>query len=331
MIVSYDTIIYMEKPPFQINSKILTLVSEIQETLGELKSATLVKPSVKLRKENKIRTIHSSLAIEGNSLNEQQMTAILNNERVLGPKQQITEVQNALRLYDGINKLNPLKEKDLLKAHGLLMQDLIEKPGKYRSTAVGIFKGDKLSKFSPPAKQVSGLMANLFKFLGHDKEVHLLLKACIFHYELEFIHPFADGNGRIGRLWQQLILMQHSEIFEYISVESLIYKRQKDYYKALEASDKAGDSTPFIEFSLKMISESLFEFKNDFSPMRPTGRDRLKVAIDHFGTKSFSRKDYLNLHKGLSTATASRDLAKAVEEKIVRAEGDKATAKYKKY
>src|SRR5207253_7112889 len=195
----------MYKPPFQITSKVLGLSSQIQEIIGELKTYSLAKPSVKLRKENKIRTIHHSLAIEGNSLSEEQVTALLEKKRVLGPKNQILEVMNALELYDILAKFDPAKERDLLKAHGLLLNGLVKEAGKYRSTAVGIFKGTKVSHMAPSAKQVPKLMGDLFTFLTKDSETPWLIKACVFHYELEFIHPFEDGNGRMGRLWQQLL------------------------------------------------------------------------------------------------------------------------------
>jgi Fic family protein len=223
-----------------------------------------------------------------------------------------------------------MNEKDLLKSHEKLMYKLLEKPGRYRSTAVGIFKGDQLSKFSPPAKQVPILMGRLFKYLSADNETHPLIKACIFHYELEFIHPFADGNGRMGRLWQQLILMKHSQVFEYVPVESLIFKNQKKYYKALEDADKLGESTPFIEFSLQMIFESLRQYQIEFMPQKLNDKDRIQFALEFFGLKTFSRKEYQSLNKGISTATASRDLATAVANKELVKKGDKSTARYKK-
>ncbi|WP_374079842.1 Fic family protein [Bdellovibrio bacteriovorus] len=318
----------MEKPPFQITPNILNLTSSIQEIVGELKGYSLTKPSVKLRKENKIRTIHHSLAIEGNSLSEEQITAILENKRVLGSKTQILEVKNALVLYDDLGFYSPTNEKDLLKAHKVLMNGLVDKPGKYRSRQVGVFNGAKVAHMAPSAKLVPSLMKNLFDFIKKDKETPWLLKACIFHYELEFIHPFEDGNGRMGRLWQQLLLMKHSPIFEYLSAESLIHKRQKEYYRVLEQCDAKGDSTLFIEFSLENILHSLTDFQKDFRPMKATSDERIQYALRHFGKGAFSRKDYMELHKGLSSATASRDLAQAVSQGFLRKSGDKALAVY---
>lgn len=328
MIVSFDTIILMEKPPFLISAKILNQTSRIAELVGELKSYSIAKLSVKLRKENKIRTVHHSLAIEGNSLSTEQITALLENKKVVGPKSQILEVQNALQLYDSLSEYHPTKEKDFLKAHNILMQGLVKGAGKYRTTQVGIFKGTKVSHVAPSAKQVPQLMGKLFKFIKEDQETSWIIKACIFHYELEFIHPFEDGNGRMGRLWQQVLLMKQSPIFEYISTETLIHKRQKEYYKVLEKCDRAGDSTLFIEFSLEIILKTLEDFVITFKPTKASGRDRISLAVESFGKKSFSRKDYMGLHKDLSTATASRDLTQAVEKGLLLKSGDRARTVY---
>ena len=295
-----------------------------------MKPLSASKPAVKLRKENKIKTIHHSLAIEGNSLTEQQITDILDEKRVLGPQKQITEVKNALKVYDTIYNYESHSEKDFLSAHKILMNGLIDAPGKYRTQSVGIFKEGQVSKIAPPAKMVPQLMSDLFKFLKKDKATLSLLKACIFHYELEFIHPFVDGNGRMGRLWQQKILMDISPLFEYIPVESLIHKNQKKYYASLEDSDRQGNSTRFLEFSLEMILKSLEEFGLNLIPKKPSINDRIEYALDKFADKNFSRKEYLQLYKNISTATASRDLAQAVAEKKLKLIGTKSKAKYKK-
>jgi Fic family protein len=320
----------MTRPPFSINSKILLLTASIQEIVGELKSISTKAPSVKLRRENKIRSIHCSLAIEGNALTKEQITAILENKRVLGPKNQIKEVQNALDVYDRPLAFDPTKERDLLRAHGLLMQDLIVDPGKYRKTSVGIFKGTQVSHVAPQARKVPILMADLFDFLRRDEETPWLIKACVFHYELEFIHPFVDGNGRMGRLWQQLILMKQSPVFEFTSAESLVHKRQQEYYRILEKCDKLGDSTSFIEFSLETIFAALKDLNKTYRPARLLGSDRILVALDQFGEKEFSRKDYLSLHKGLSTASGSRDLQRACQNGLLKKIGDKVKARYRK-
>ena len=208
------------------------------------------------------------------------------------------------------------------------MTDLIKKPGQYRQQAVGIFKNGMVSHMAPPAKQVSSLMSNLFLYLKKDQETLYLLKACIFHYELEFIHPFEDGNGRMGRLWQQVLLMKASPIFEYLPIESLIHKNQNKYYKALEKSDKNGESTEFIEFSLEMIVDSLKEFSSEILAAKPKAIDRIEMASEYFAKISFTRKDYMMLFKEISSATASRDLAQAVSKGALKINGIKSKAKY---
>lgn len=319
----------MYKPPYKITSHILNLVADIQSFIAEAEVIRIAKPNLKLRKENKIKTIHHSLAIEGNTLSEAQISTLLEGKRVFGPQNQIQEVKNAIILYDKLGELDPSKESNLLKAHKILMQGLIDKPGQYRNKAVGIFKGGKVSRMAPPHKNVSNLMKDLFKFIEKDKETHPLLKACIFHYELEFIHPFEDGNGRMGRLWQQLLLMRFAEIFEFIPIESLIHQNQKEYYRALEVSDKEGESTKFIEFSLKMIIQSLKNYSRPILTSKPKASDRIDKALKEFSSQSFTRKEYMSLHKGISSATASRDLAEAVREKLITVSGTKAKAMYR--
>jgi Fic family protein len=318
----------MDTPPYKITSKILNLVAEIQSLIGESKHLTVKKPSVKLRKENKIKTIHHSLAIEGNSLTEAQVSSLIEGKKVIGPKKQIIEVKNAIRLYELIGELNPLRESDFLRAHKILMTGLLDRPGYYRKQAVGIFKDGKVSRMAPPAKQVSGLMLNLFLFVNKDKETLPLILACVFHYELEFIHPFEDGNGRMGRLWQQLLLMKASPVFEYLPIESLIHQNQKKYYLALEKSDIKGESTDFIEFSLEMILKSLKEFSGEIISAKPKAGDRIDLAAENFKKQSFTRKDYMNFFKEISTATASRDLALGVAIGLLQIKGMKSKAVY---
>jgi Fic family protein len=320
----------MEKPPFNLNSKIVNLVGEIQFMLGTMQPQSLKKTPVKLRRENKIKTIQHSLAIEGNTLNITQVTDLVEGKRILGPKRQILEVQNAIQVYDALSKFKWNSEKDLLKAHKLLMLNLVGRPGKYRNESVGIFKGGAVVHLAPSAKQVPALMGKLFNFLKTQNEVHLIIKACVFHYELEFIHPFMDGNGRMGRLWQQVILMEFSEVFEFLSIETLIHERQRAYYSALEKSDKAGESTAFVEFSLEVIRDTLSSFTKEFKPGKLNANDRIELALEHFASKQFSRKEYLQFHKALSTAQASRDLKLAVDRKWIEPNGEKALTRYKK-
>ena len=250
--------IIMYTPPFEITSKIIELISNISEKIGEISSIQNNSHYIQLRKENRIQTIHSSLAIENNSLSLEQITAIIDGKRVLGNPNEIQEVKNSIQAYDLLLTLNPYNEKDLLKAHKLMMQDLVENSGKYRTDGVGIFDGEKVVHVAPPAKRIPELMADLFEWLK-TSDVHPLIKSCVFHYEFEFIHPFQDGNGRIGRLWQTVILKEWKEVFAWIPVETLIKENQKEYYNALGVSDKSANSTKFIEFMLSIILTTINE------------------------------------------------------------------------
>ena len=201
------------KPPYEITSLILKYISTISEKIGEVNAKYLVKTNPTLRKQNKIKTIHSSLSIEGNVMSEQQITAILENKRVVGPEKDITEVLNALHVYKDLSTIKHYSEKDFLKAHSILMKSLIDNPAKYRTKGVGIVKGSKVEHIAPPYQNVPFLMKDLFDYLKDKSEI-TLIKSCVFHYEMEFIHPFMDGNGRMGRLWQTVILKHEYPLFE---------------------------------------------------------------------------------------------------------------------
>lgn len=315
------------KPPYEITSQILKFVSSISEKIGEVNAKYLIKTNPTLRKQNQIKTIHSSLSIEGNTLTEEQITAILENKRVVGPQKDILEVLNALEVYKNINKLKPHKEKDFLKAHKLLLEKLIENPGKYRNQGVGIVKGSKVEHIAPPYENVRFLMNDLFEYLK-DKSELTLIKSCVFHYEMEFIHPFLDGNGRMGRLWQTLILMQEYPVFEFLPFETLISKNQEAYYHALSQADKEGKSTKFIEYMLQIIDNSLSELLMN-SSKKLSDEDRINLFLEN-NDNEFSRKDYMTYFKDISSATASRDLKNAVEKNLILKNGDKKTTTYKK-
>ncbi len=315
------------KPPYKITDTILQLVVAISEKLGEVKATHLYKPPTELRKKNRIKTIQSSLEIEGNTLTEEQITALLENKRVLAPKKDIVEVQNAIKVYEQLHTLDPNKLQDLEKAHGLLMQGLIQEAGKLRLKNVGIVKGKKVEHIAPSGSMVKGLMNDLFKYLNTNDDI-VLIKSCVFHYELEFIHPFIDGNGRMGRLWQTLILMQQYPVFEYLPVELLIKENQEAYYNALGKSDKMGNSTPFIEFMLNIILQALNNLLQNQNRTL-TVKDRISLYKTIASERLFTRKDYLNHFKKIAQATASRDLKWAVEQKILLKFGENRLTKYK--
>ncbi|MCU7618584.1 Fic family protein [Chryseobacterium sp. PBS4-4] len=315
------------KPPYQITSQIVNLISNISQKIGEVNATYLIKNNPTLRKQNQIKTIHSSLNIEGNTLTEDQITAILENKKVLGPQKDITEVLNALKIYQEINQLKFYSEKDYLKAHKILMTGLIENPGKYRTKGVGIMKGSKIEHIAPPSENVRYLMKDLFSYLKENSELSLI-KSCVFHYEMEFIHPFLDGNGRMGRLWQTLILMNEFPIFEFLPFETLIANNQTKYYHALSQSDKEGHSTKFIEYMLGIIDESLSELLAN-SIKKLTINDRILIFLEN-NIDEFSRKDYMKKFSEISSATASRDLKNAVELGLIEKSGDRKTSIYKK-
>jgi len=314
------------KPPYEITQIILKLTTSISEKIGEISANHIDRPSPQLRKQNKIKTIHSSLKIEGNTLTQEQVTAIIENKKVIGQKKDVLEVLNAIKVYDSLTTFNPLSAKSFLSAHKMLMHKLIEKPGQYRSQSVGIYQGAKIAHIAPPAKNVAHLMNDLFKYLKKQDEL-TLIKSCVFHYEMEFIHPFTDGNGRMGRLWQTVILMKAYPVFEFLPFETLISQTQQDYYNALAQSDKAGKSTIFIEYMLDVIDKSLNELLN-FNNRILKDTDRLNYFLS-VAKEEFTRKDYMNIFKDISSATASRDLKKGVALNIFHKTGTKNETVYK--
>ncbi|HCL04505.1 MAG TPA: cell filamentation protein Fic, partial [Chitinophagaceae bacterium] len=302
-------------------------VSSISVKIGEVNAKLLVKQSPQLRKQNQIKTIHASLAIEGNTLSEEQVTAIIEHKRVKGPEKDIKEVLNALAVYKTLASFNYSSEKDFLKAHKILMTGLVEKPGRYRSKSVGIVKGSRLQHIAPPHQNVTFLMKHLFQYLT-DKNELTLIKSCVFHYEMEFIHPFMDGNGRMGRLWQTCILMSEYSLFAPLPFETLISKNQKKYYQALASSDKAGNSTNFIAFMLSMIDQSLDELLEN-KVKKLTDTERLEIFLEN-NNQPFTRKNYMKHFPDISTATASRDLRNGVQKGLIKKSGDKKITVYRK-
>lgn len=314
------------KPPYDLTSPLLTLISSVSENIGRVDASFLDKPSPKLRKQNKIKTIHATLSIEGNTLAEDQVTAIIENKRILGPEKDVKEVLNAISVYNNLNKWNPLSEKSFLAAHKQLMTGLIKSPGVYRKQAVGVVKGKSIKHLAPPPGNVHFLMKDLFQYLKLHEDP-ALIKACVFHYEMEFIHPFMDGNGRMGRLWQTLILMKQYPLFAFLPLETLISKDQKKYYRALSDSDKQGKSNIFIEYMLNVINDALTHLLSRKEITLST-LERISYFLES-SPLQFTRKDYMATFKNISTATASRDLNKALELGLVSRKGEKNKTTYK--
>jgi Fic family protein len=251
---------------------------------------------------------------------------LIEKKRIIGPEKDVNEVLNAIRVYDQLQSFDPKSSKSFLNAHEILMKGLVSDNGKYRKRGVGIMAGDRIAHMAPPAANVPHLMNDLFEYLKTSKEISLI-KSCVFHYEMEFIHPFIDGNGRMGRLWQTLILMKEYPVFEFIPFENIIHKTQSEYYHTLSQSDKSGSSTPFIEYMLGVINDSLHTML-DFKSRVMSTEDRL-AYFSEICDAEFSRKDYMSVFKEISSATASRDLKQGVQLGLFEKEGDKTKTIYR--
>ncbi len=297
------------KPPFTLTNTMLHQVIEISRVLGILEFS--VKSDLKLRKENRIKSIHSSLAIENNSLTEKQVTDIIDGKRVLGDPKEIREVKNAYDAYEEILTLDPYRQKDFLKAHRLLTAGIVNEAGKYRSRDIGIFDeiGNVVHMGARP-QYLQALMDDLFAW-GKNDNTPELIKSCVFHYEVETIHPFADGNGRMGRLWQTVILANWNPIFAWIPIETLIYENQRDYYKVLEQVDQETNSNRFIEFMLAIILKTLKSY------LTVTSNLEQKIDIPEGLTDSEAKTyvlvtKYLTEHESINTTVAAKLIQKSV-------------------
>ena len=275
----------MYVPPFTISANAINLIAEISAQIERYAIRLEQNDKLRLRKANRVRTIHSSLAIEGNTLSEDEVKDIIDGKTVVASLRQIQEVKNAIKTYELYSGLNPFNVKDLLKAHGTMMMALTDDAGKFRSGGVGVFSEKGLVHMAPPADRVPKLIEDLFEWLKQAKD-HLLIRSCVFHYEFEFIHPFSDGNGRTGRLWQSLILGRLHPLFEYLPVENMVYANQEAYYNAIQTSTKAADSGPFIDFMLQEILNTLKEhqgkpimnIETESSSVRDKVRDKFGIS-----------------------------------------------------
>ena len=249
----------MYKPPFTLTSVMFDYAANITEKIGQINNYNNLRRMPILRKNNRIQSVHSTLAIEANSLSLKQVKDVINGKLVIGFEREIREVKNAYKAYEQITKINPYSIDDLLYVHGILTNGLIEESGKFRSGNEGVFDEDNNCIFiAPKPDLVMDLINDLFNYIKENKDkINPLILSSVFHYEFVFIHPFSDGNGRMARLWQNIILSHWKEVFVYLPIESLIKKYQKEYYKVIDDCNNSGESTEFIEFMLKMIDESL--------------------------------------------------------------------------
>ena len=279
-----------------MTDRITNLVAEISEQIGRIRVLSHGNLNPHLRKENRIRTIHSSLAIEHNSLSLEQVTAIVDGRHILGNPNEIREVKNAYDAYEMMLSLNPYSVKDLLKAHRMMMEGLIPENGKFRSGGVGVFDGNVVVHMAPPARLVPGEIDELFAWY-RSSEIHPLIRSAIFHYEFEFIHPFADGNGRMGRMWHSLLLGKWNELFYWLPIEELIRSRQQEYYEALGKSDKEADSSAFVELMLEIILDTLKE-TTVVGKAEKDGTDKLSPSVqkllDAMGDEELSAAEIMD-------------------------------------
>ena len=271
-------------PPFTISANAINLIAEISAQIERYAIRLEQSDGLKLRKANRVKTIHSSLAIEGNTLSEDEVKDIIDGKTVVAPLRQIQEVKNAIKTYELYSRLNPFEVTDLLKAHGTMMTALTDDAGRFRRGGVGVFSEKELVHMAPSADRVPTLIADLFEWLKEAKD-HLLIRSCVFHYEFEFIHPFSDGNGRMGRLWQSLILGRLHPLFEHLPVENMVYANQEAYYNAIETSTAAADSAPFIDFMLQEILNTLKNHQGS-SLSQAEKWDVRDIVRDKFGISS---------------------------------------------
>ena len=327
------------QPPFHLTDKMTSLIAEISEQVGLITILQKGTISPRLRRENRIRTIHSSLAIEQNSLSLEQVTAILNGRRVLGNPNEIKEILNAYEAYELMLRLDPASIDDLLHAHRLMMNGLIPENGRFRSAGVGVFNAGRLIHLAPPAKFVSEHIHNLFDWYQRS-ELHPLIKSAVFHYEFEFIHPFADGNGRMGRMWHCLLLGKWKELFFWLPIEELIRSRQQEYYAALGAADAQADSAGFVELMLEIIRDSLRETTvvdrrtdQDSDPVSDQDKTPVGRLLSALGKDTLSAAELMQrLGRSHKPTFRKNDLNPALDQHLIeRTIPDKPNSKNQKY
>lgn len=314
----------MYTPPFTISAETINKIAEISGQIERYAIRLEQTDALHLRKANRIRTIHSSLAIEGNKLTEDEVCDIINGKNIVAPIREIQEVKNAIKTYEMYPHLDAFKEEDLLKAHAQMMEAIIDNPGRYRHGGVGVFSEQGLVHMAPPADRVPYLMRDLFEWLNQSKD-HLLIRSCVFHYEFEFIHPFADGNGRMGRLWQSLILGKLHPLFEHLPVENMVFSNQQAYYDAITASTQAANSGPFIDFMLSEILETLKSHQGEelyrvhdkvHDKFHDKVHDKVHDKYPNITDSAWNVLDYLGEHNSASAAMVAEALG--MSERMVR-------------
>lgn len=324
----------MDEPPCTLSTEVTALASRIWRLLGRFEGQTLEVRSPKLRRTHLVRTVQGTCAIEGNALSTEQVTRILEGKRVLGSRKEILEIKNTHRAY--LTPFDPLDMGSLLKAHAMIMQDLIDDAGRFRRGPVVVGSQERVVHIGPPADRIEGHMKALFEWLHRMEPQHdefpldPLIRSAVFHYEFEFIHPFSDGNGRIGRLWQHLLLTKAHPAFDAAPVESIVRDRQRQYYAAIAASSARGDAEPFVRFSLATIQAALETEATErrANPVRP--EDRLANFLWRFQGTTFSRQDYIKAYPSIKGHTASRDLAMGVAQGQLVKIGERRTARYRR-
>ena len=309
------------KPPFEITAKAINLISEISAQLERFSIAMEQGDSVQLRKINRMKTIHGTLAIEGNSLSEEQVTALIEGKPVIAPMREIQEVRNAILAYEQFMKFDPYSTDDLLKAHGIFALGLVDNPGHFRKGGVCVMGRDGISHVAPPAHRVPFLISDLFEWVKKSED-HILIKSSVFHYEFEFIHPFPDGNGRMGRFWQSRLLAEWNPVFEYLPIENMIRENQADYYKAIERSTDENDSGIFAEFMLQTILDAIKKHKK-----KVTAKVTVKVTVNQekiisaIKENSYITQEELSKIVGIAGKNIKENMKKLQEHGIIRRVG----------
>ena len=320
-------------PPYEITDEMLELVSEIMENLGKLSGVNELEKLPRLRRVSRIKSIHSSLAIENNTLSIEQVTDVINGKRVLAPQKDIEEVHNAFNAYEKLSEINPYSIDDLLKIHGIMMNGLVKEAGMIRSEQVGVYNQDgKVIHLAPPADFVPQQLGQLFDWVK-DSNANMLIKSSVFHYEFEFIHPFNDGNGRTGRLWQTALLASWKPIFAWIPIESIIKDNQEDYYNAITLSTSQGKSNIFIEFMLDVINKAIKDIitdtRNHYNHINNQITELMKV-IESYPQSATELMEKLNLKSRLGFR--KNYLQPALDAGLIgMTEPDKPTSKNQKY